>query len=316
MNTGLRGVALVVGLITGGGAMAQDALTIGTGAASLTYAPIGQIIATSIADAVGVPVTAVPSRGSLDNINAIAAGELVSGFAQSDIGYWAYEGSGIWSGRAAVTELRTIAALYEEHIHVVTRADSGIESIADLRNRRVSLDNVGSGTHVDARLILEAAQLRSDEYAAADLSGEMASEALVKGEVDAFFIVAGYPTEVLVDLAEVIDIKMVPIDGDVSVELLWRHGFLAQSSIPDGVYGTTAGVETVSVGAHWFTRADVSEELVYAATKALFSEETQRLLTEGHPKGQEITAATSLDGVAVPLHPGAVRFYEESGVMD
>lgn len=316
MKLGIGGLTLAIGMVAGGTAFAQDTLTIGTGAAALTYAPVGEIIATSIADAVGLPVVAVPSRGSLDNINGIASGELVSGFAQSDIGYWAYEGTGIWSGRTAVEELRTIAALYEEHIHVVTRADSGIESIADLRNKRISLDNVGSGTHVDARLILEAAQLRSDEYAAVDLSGEMAAEALVKGEIDAFFMVAGYPTNVLMDLAEVIDIALVPIDGDVSVELLWRHGFLAQSEIPDDVYGTTDGVATVSVGAHWFTRADVPDDLVYAAVKALFSEKTQRLLADGHPKGREITAVTSLDGVAVPLHPGAVRFYEESGVME
>lgn len=309
-------MTLAIGMVAGGTALAQDTLTIGTGAAALTYAPVGKIIATSITDAVGLPVVAVPSRGSLDNINGIASGDLVSGFAQSDIGYWAYEGTGIWSGRAAVEELRTIAALYEEHIHVVTRADSGIESIEDLRNKRISIDKVGSGTHVDARLILEAAQLRSDEYAVADLSGEMAAEALVKGEIDAFFMVAGYPTDVLVNLSEVIDIALVPIDGDVSVELLWRHGFLAQSEIPDDVYGTTDGVATVSVGAHWFTRADVPDDLVYATVKALFSDKTQRLLTEGHPKGQEITAETSLDGVAVPLHPGAVRFYEESGVMD
>ncbi|WP_179380088.1 TAXI family TRAP transporter solute-binding subunit [Jannaschia marina] len=307
-------LALALGL--GTGVSAQQEVTLGTGAATLTYAPVGDILATAVTGAGELTLRPVPSNGSLDNIRAIAEGRLDTGFAQSDIAFWAYEGTSIWSGNPPVEGLRTIAALYEEHIHLVTLADSGIETVTDLRNRRISLDDVGSGTHVDARLILEAAGLRSDEFAVETMTGQAAATALEAGEIDAFFTVAGYPTAAIADLAARTAIRLVPIEGEIAVELLWRHGFLARSEIPAEVYPGVSGVETVSVGAHWYTSDAVPEAVVYELTRSLFAEGTQARLVEGHPKGREMTPETALDGVAVPLHPGAVRFYEESGVME
>ncbi|MBM2575650.1 TAXI family TRAP transporter solute-binding subunit [Jannaschia sp. Os4] len=293
-----------------------EEFTIGTGSATLTYAPVARIIADAVGPQAGLTLVPLVTRGSLDNIEAIMDGRRASGFAQSDIGFWASEGSGIWSGRPPAEDLRTIAALYPEHIHVVTLAESAVETLEDLQNKRIALDEVGSGTHVDGRLILEAVGLRSDQYAVETFGGREAADALVEGRIDAFVVVAGYPTAAIADLAARAPIRLVPIDGDVAVELLWLHGFLERSTVPDGAYAGVPGVETVSVGAHWFTHADVPEDVIYEITRALFSDATRDRLAAGHPKGSEITPGTALDGVAVPLHRGAVRFYEESGVMD
>ena len=208
---------------------AQDLtfFTIGTGGTAYTYYPVGGVIANAISNppgsrecdsggSCGVPnliASAVSSRGSVDNVNAIISGLRNSGFAQSDVAYWAYTGTGTMEGKDPATDLRTIAALFEEHIHLVALADSGINSVADLAGKRVSLDEPGSGTYVDANLILEANGLSADDLTAEALKGNAAADALRNGKIDAYFVVAGYPTGSLVELASSADIKLVPIDG-------------------------------------------------------------------------------------------------------
>ena len=181
-------LSAVLALGFSGNASAQDInfFTIGTGGTAYTYYPVGGVIANAISKPPGsrecgkggscgvdgLIASAVSSRGSVDNVNAIISGLRNSGFAQSDVAYWAYTGTGTMEGSKPATGLRTIAALFEEHIHLVALADSGINSVADLAGKRVSLDEPGSGTYVDANLILE-----SNGLSASDLT----AEALIKG---------------------------------------------------------------------------------------------------------------------------------------
>ena len=218
-------------------------------------------------------------------------------------------------GKAPAEDLRTIAALFEEHIHLVALADSGINSVADLKGKRVSLDEPGSGTYVDANMILEAAGVSSDDISAEALKGGAAAEALRNGKIDAFFVVAGYPTGSLVELASAADIKLVPIDGAAADALTEKYGFFAKSDIPEGAYEGVATTPTVAVGAQWFTSAKEDDELIYQITKALWNEKSRKLLDVGHAKGKSITLETALNGVGVPLHPGAERFYKEVGMI-
>jgi len=238
-----------------------------------------------------------------------------SGFAQSDVAYWAYTGTGTMEGKEPAKNLRTIAALFEEHIHLVALADSGINSVADLAGKRVSLDEPGSGTYVDANLILEANGLSADDLTAEALKGGAASEALRNGKIDAFFVVAGYPTGSLVELASAADIKLVPIAGVGADALTEKYGFFASSDIPAGTYEGVSATTTVAVGAQWYTSAKEDEELIYNITKALWNDETRKLLDVGHAKGKTITPASALNGIGVPLHAGAERFYKEVGLL-
>ena len=209
--------AAVFAAALGGAAIAQDIkfFTIGTGGTGATYYPVGGVIANAISNppgsrpceeggSCGVPgliASAVSSRGSVDNINAILSGLRDSGFAQSDVAYWASTGTGTMEGKPPAEDLRTIAALFPEHIHLIALKDSGINSVADLKGKRVSLDEPGSGTRVDAQMILEANGLAVSDVQAEDLKPGPAAEALRNGKIDAFFIVAGYPTGSVVELA-------------------------------------------------------------------------------------------------------------------
>lgn len=329
LKTSALALLLTVGVA--GSAAAQDLkfFTIGTGGTAFTYYPVGGVIANAISKPPGsrecgqggscgvdgLIASAVSSRGSVDNVNAIVSGLRNSGFAQSDVAYWAFTGTGTMEGSEPATDLRTIAALFEEHIHLVTLEGSGINSVEDLAGKRVSVDEPGSGTYVDAGLILEANGLSLSDIEEENLKGGAATEALRNGKVDALFIVAGYPTGALVELASAADMKLVPITGANADALTDQYGFFAASEIPTDAYEGVEGAATISVGAQWFTSIKQDEELIYEITKALWNDETRKLLDVGHAKGSTITAASALAGVGVPLHPGAERFYKEAGLL-
>ena len=287
--------------------------TIGTGGTAYTYYPVGGMIANAISKppgsrecgkggSCGVPnliASAVSSRGSVDNVNAIISGLRNSGFAQSDVAYWAYTGTGTMEGKEPAKDLRTIAALFQEHIHLVALKKSNINSVKDLKGKRVSLDEPGSGTYVDAKLILESNGLSTSDVKAEALKGKAATDALRNGKVDAIFVVAGFPTGAIVELASAVDVKLVPIDGSGAKALTSKYGFFSQSPIPSGTYEGVDEVNTVAVGAQWFTSAKEDNELIYQITKALWNKESRKLMDVGHAKGKTITPDTALSGVCL-----------------
>jgi TRAP transporter TAXI family solute receptor len=303
--------------------------TIGTGGTSYTYYPVGGMIANAISKPPGsrecgkggscgvdgLIASAVSSRGSVDNVNAIISGLRNSGFAQSDVAYWAYTGTGTMDGKEPAKDLRTIAALFQEHIHLVALKKSNINSVKDLKGKRVSLDEPGSGTYVDAKLILESNGLSTNDVKAEALKGKAATDALRNGKVDAIFVVAGFPTGAIVELASAVDIKLVPIDGAGAKALTSKYGFFSESPIPSGTYEGVDAVNTVAVGAQWFTSVKEDTNLIYKITKALWNKESRKLMDVGHAKGKTITPDTALSGVGVPLHPGAEKFYKEVGLI-
>ena len=321
---------LMIGLSGKSFALELKFFTIGTGGTAYTYYPVGGMIANAISKppgsrecgkggSCGVPnliASAVSSRGSVDNVNAIISGLRNSGFAQSDVAYWAYTGTGTMEGKEPAKDLRTIAALFQEHIHLVALKKSNINSVKDLKGKRVSLDEPGSGTYVDAKLILESNGLSTSDVKAEALKGKAATDALRNGKVDAIFVVAGYPTGAIVELASAVDIKLVPIDGAGAKALTSKYGFFSESPIPSGTYEGVDQVNTVAVGAQWFTSAKEDSELIYQITKALWNKESRKLMDVGHAKGKTITPDTALSGVGVPLHPGAEKFYKEAGLLN
>ena len=302
---------------------------IGTGGVAGTYYPIGGLIADIISSppgarpcdkggSCGVPglvAIAQSSNGSVANVDAIRSGELESGFVQSDIAYWAYTGTGIFEGQGKVKNLRAIANLYPESVHIVARKGAGIGTVRDLKGKRVSLDEPGSGTLVDARIILEAFGLSEADLQAEYIKSSPALSMIGEDQLDAFFIVAGYPTASVVELAAGAGADLVPIDGPEVDALLERYQFFASDLIPAGTYDGIGATPTISVGAQWMVGAEIDEELVYGITKALWHDEARQLLDNGHAKGAAITLVTALDGIGVPLHPGAERYYREAGLL-
>jgi uncharacterized protein len=325
-------LAMMLTLVVVSAAAAQEMrfFRIGTGGVAGTYYPVGGLIADIISNppgarpcerggSCGVPglvAIAQSSNGSVANVNDIASGALESGFVQSDVAHWAYTGSGIYEGEGKVENLRAIAGLYPESIHFVTRKDAGIGSIRDLKGKRISLDEQGSGTLVDARIILQAYGLTEDDVQAEYIKPSPAVAKIQAGELDAFVITAGYPVGSVAELCAGAGCEIVPIDGPEVDQLIEAYPFFQRDVIPAGTYDGVGTTPTVSVGAQWVVAEEVDDDLVYGITKALWHDNARQLLDSGHSKASAITLATALEGIGIPLHPGAKRYYREVGVLD
>ena len=328
----ISSVVLASAVLLAGPLAAQEMkfFRIGTGGVGGTYYPIGGLIANAISappgsrectkgGSCGVPglaAIAQSANGSVANVNAIRSGTLESGFVQSDVAYWAYTGTGVFDGKEPFKKLRAIANLYPESIHLVARKGSGIKSVTDLKGKKVSLDEPGSGTLVDARIILEAFGLDEEEDIKAEyIKSTPASAKLKDGLLDAHFSVSGYPKSTVVDVTSTVGAYLVPIDGPVAEKILDKYQFFAKDTIPGDVYDGVGETPTLSVNAQWVVSADVDDDLVYEITRALWNEQSRKLLDNGHAKGKAIRPETALDGLAIPLHEGAKRYYREVGLL-
>ncbi|MEQ8354380.1 MAG: TAXI family TRAP transporter solute-binding subunit [Kiloniellaceae bacterium] len=324
--------ACIIGLAGAGTARPAAAqelslFRIGTGGIGGTYYPIAGLVAQAISNpsgncerdrvcgVAGLVAVAQSSSGSVANVKDIAAGRIESGFVQSDVAFWAYTGTNAFEAEGRQGSLRAIANLYPESFHIVVRRDSGIETVSDLVGKRVALDEVGSGTLVGARLVLEAFGLTEDTLDVAYLKSDDAMEKLVDGKLDAFFLVAGYPAKVVQWASEQTAVALVPVTGGGIAALAELNPFLQLDRIPAGVYDGVGEVVTLSVAAQWITREDISEDTVYGILQALWRSDARRLLDRGHAKGRVIRIETALEGIGIPLHDGATRFYREIGLL-
>ncbi len=326
----LGGIAALAGLGSMP-ALAEDVhlFRIASGGIAGTYYPIGGLIAAIISQptgarsceaggSCGVPgliAIVQSSNGSVDNIESIVDGRVESGFVQSDVAYFAYTGTGAFAGQKPLQSLRLIASLYVESLHLVVAAESGIKSINDLRSRRVSLDSMGSGTQVDALLLLQGHGLTTDDFVAYHAKPEQAVRLMAQGALDAFFIVAGYPTPSVVEATSDLGAGLVPVDGDAAAALIETYPFFSRNLIPGDVYAGVGPTPTLGVVAQWLVDARLDEELIYEICRALWHPSARALLDAGHAKGRQITLDTALEGAAIPLHPGAARYYREVGLL-
>ena len=297
-------------------AQAPAFFRIGTGGTAGTYYPVGGMIANAISEPPKLVATAVASNGSVANVNGIAGGQIESGFSQADVAYWAYSGTGIFEGKPRLEDLRSIANLYPESVHLVVR--KGIaKSVADLKGKRVSLDEPGSGTLVNAKAILAAFGISEKDITAEYVKPNQAADKMKDGTVDAFFFTGGYPAAAISELATTgSGIELLPISGPQAEKLRKDLPFFSADNIPAGIYTGVGAVDTLAVGAHWVTSSKLTNDLVYAVTKALWSNKTRAVLDIGHAKGKVIRPETALAGIGgVPLHDGALRFYKEAGLI-
>lgn len=339
LRTALGGGAGLLGLSLGAAAgSAQTRLspeadilffTIATGPPGGTNFPIGMALATAVSSPPGTPAcddggacgvpnlvaTALTTAGSVVNVKAVAAGTFDSGLAQADVIFRAFHGSGFDFAGAPLTDLRVVANLFPQFVHVVVRADSPTASIADLRDKRIAVEALGSGTRRDAELILAAYDVPPlpERIVAADQSDIAAL--LSEQRTDALVVVAGIPVPSMVNLAQRQEIRLLPIEGEPARTLTAQHRFFAADTIPAGTYPGQDAVRTLSVGAQWVVSARAPEELIFELTQALWNPANRDLLTTGHASSRFIRLQTALRGVAIPLHPGAARYYRQAGLL-
>ena len=308
------GASLGLGAVLAGPALAQQKFfRIGTGGTGGTYYPIGGLIGNAISTD-KINVSAVATNGSVANVNGIVGGSMESGFSQADMNFWAYTGTGIYEGKPKIEELRAIANLYPESVHIVVKKGLGTKTVADLKGKRVSLDEPGSGTLVNAKAILAAYGLSEKDIKPEYLKQQQCAEKLKDGSLDAYFQTTGFPQGTLTELAATNGFELLALAGPEADAMQAKFTFFAKDEIPSGVYKDVAGVKTLSVGAQWVTSAKADADLVYEITKALWSDKTRAALDAGHAKGKAIRKETALLGLGIPLHPGAEKFYKEAGL--
>ncbi|EHR79745.1 C4-dicarboxylate ABC transporter substrate-binding protein [Thermococcus litoralis DSM 5473] len=286
-------------------------ITIYTGGTGGVYFPLGSKYA-EILTKNGVPAKAVTSGASVANAKAIEDGTAQAAILQNDVAYYAYNGLYMFEGQA-IKNIRGVAALYPETVQFIVRADSDIKTLQDLAGKKVAIGAPGSGTAVAAEQVLRAAGVW-DSIEKVNQKFSEASQSLKLGQVDAAVIVSGIPTPSVNQIAVQTPVRVLPIPDDILNKLKQQgYIFYVRQVVPKGTYnGVEEDTPTLAVKAMLAVSADLSEDTVYKMTKILFENVDQ--LRAVHQKAQLISLETALDGMSIPLHPGAIKYYEEKGL--
>lgn len=296
-----------------------------TGSAHTTAFPVGTTVAAVISNppgsrpcdkggSCGVPgliAVALTSQGSVANLAAIGNESIESGFAQADLVASAWLGEGLYFRRAKQANLRVLANLYPETIHLVVRRNSAINDIRDLAGKRVSIDRVGSGIRFNAEIILTAYGLRINQLRVLEVDPGEAADLMAKDELDAFFLVSGQPAPTVGDLTDRGIATLVPLSGRQIEGALRRHPFFNRDTIQAGTYNNVPETETLGIGMQWIVPESLDPYLVYEILRALWHPRNRKPLDAGHAMAQRIRLGTALLGISIPLHAGAERFYRE-----
>jgi len=305
-------LALVLVMALAAGASAQTFLSLATGGTGGTYYPIGGGMADVISKALpDVQVTAETGNASQANLNLIGTHQIEMAMVQNDVAAFAYEGKFMF--QTPYKNVRAIASLYPETVQAIAMKKSGVTSIRDLPGKRVSVGAPGSGVQVDVSLIFKSLGYKYSDVNADFLDFNLTTERMKDGQLDVGFVVAGYPTASIMDLATLHDMTLIEFDDAMIEELHAQYPFFVKDVVPAGTYrGVDKNVQTVAVQAMWVCDADLPENLVYRITKAFW--ENIADVQKVHAKGKLITLDTALDGISVPMHPGAARYYNEIGM--
>ncbi|WP_227395735.1 TAXI family TRAP transporter solute-binding subunit [Jeotgalibacillus aurantiacus] len=288
-----------------GGSDQPEFLNVATGGTGGTYYPLGGTFASLIEDETGIDTTAITSNASAENMALINDGEAEIAFVQTDIASYAVEGTQMFDG--PIETIQGLATLYPETIQIVTTADSGIESVEDLAGKTVSVGESGSGTRLNAEQILEVHGMSFEDMDVQNLSFDDSTTGIQDGSIDAAFITGGTPTGAVEGLAAQVDVVIVPVAADMAEALMEEYPYYSVDEVASGTYGLEEAVPTVAVQAMLAVSSELSEDVVYDITKAIF-ENTDSIT---HPKGEFITADTALEGIGIDVHPGAQRYFDE-----
>jgi uncharacterized protein len=296
---------------SGGDAKAEKKfLNIATGGTAGTYYPIGGAMAEILNKSIpGMNASAQSTGATVANINMLKEGSVDLAIVQNDITYYAANGIEMFKDKK-VDNLRGIATLYPETCQIITLDKSGIQSIADLKGKRVAVGAAGSGVEANARQILAAYGIQYDDIQVQYLSFGEAASALKDNNVDAAFITAGYPTAAVQDIASQNKVRLLPVDVDKADAMIAKYPFYTKTTIPAGTYsGFDVDVPAISVMAMLVATDKVDDALGYEITKALFSNLDK--LRNAHAVGKLISKEGAQKGMPIKLNAGAEKYFKE-----
>ncbi|MCH4810837.1 MULTISPECIES: TAXI family TRAP transporter solute-binding subunit [Vreelandella] len=287
-------------------------LSIATGGTGGVYYPIGGGFAEMINNHIeGAQATAEVTGASVENMGLIMRGDADLALVLADTAYQAFTGSGDFEGRQ-IENTRALASVYPNAVQLVTLAESDIESIADLEGKRVSVGAPGSGTELNARALLEANGISYDDFTPQRLNFNETADAIRDGDIDAGFWSVGPPTSSILNLAATRDIRLIGLSDEEIANAQEEEAVFAPYELAAGMYdGMDEAVTTIGIPNVLVVNADMDEELAYQLTQLLF-ENTDELIAV-HPAANDTTVEFTMNSTPVPLHPGALRYFEEVG---
>ncbi|WMC11979.1 TAXI family TRAP transporter solute-binding subunit [Oceanimonas pelagia] len=321
----ISGAAAIMSLGLGAGvpgAMAaeQSFITIGTGGVTGVYYPTGGAICRLVNQGRaehGIRCSVESTGGSPYNLNSLRSGELEVGIAQSDLEYQALKGEGSFAEQGAFDDLRAIFALHGEAVTIVARKDANIKTFEDLKGKRVNIGNPGSGQRDTMEVLMQAyGWTQSDFSLVSELRPAEHGQALCDNRIDAFVYVVGHPNGSIKEATTACEANLVTVQGEVIDKLLADKAYYRHITIPGGEYaGADEDVHTFGVGANLVTSAKVPDEQVYQLTKAVFDNFDQ--FVRLHPAFANLKKEEMVkDGLSAPLHPGALKYYKEAGLIE
>jgi TRAP transporter TAXI family solute receptor len=298
-------------------AQAQEKfITIGTGGQTGVYFVVGQSICRLVNRGTSehnMKCTAPSTGGSIANINAIKAGDMDMGVAQSDWQFHAFNGTSKFEGDA-FPDLRAVFSVHGEPFNVIARKDAGIASFEDLKGKRVNVGNPGSGQRATMDVVMDAIGWTADDFAlASELKPAEQSAALGDNKVDAIIYTVGHPNGSIQEATTTVDAVLVPVTGPEIQKLIDDNPYYAAATIPGGMYtGNPDDVDTFGVKATFVTSASVDDDVVYQVVKAVFDNFDR--FKKLHPAFANLKQEEMIsDGLSAPLHPGAAKYYKEQG---
>jgi hypothetical protein len=304
-------VMTTVSAFAAGGQEGPVFINVASGGTGGTYYPLAGAMANIWQDNIeNVNVSAQSTGASVANVNLLKEGNADVIFVQNDIAFYAMNGQEMFKDNA-FKDMAGFATLYPETIQIISLVESGIMSVADLKGKRVAVGAAGSGTEANARQIMEAAGLTYADATVQYLNFNEAASNLKDGNVDAAFVTAGYPTAAVQDVAATKNIRLVKVDAAMADKLIAKYPFYTKTSIPAGTYrGANSVVDTVAVKAMLVVSNKLSANLVEQMAKTLFANNDR--LTAAHRMGALVTVKGAQEGMSLPLHPGADKFYKSA----
>ncbi len=302
----------VASMAFGTPALAQTQLSIATGGTGGVYYPMGGGLAEIINKHIdGYAATAEVTGASVENMGLIATGDADLAIGLADTVQQAQTGTGRFDGQQ-LPMLRGLASLYANMIQIVTLADSGIEGLGEFKGKRISVGAPGSGTEVNAQAILNANGITYDDFTVQRLNFNETADALANGDIDVGFWSVGAPTSSILNLATTKNIRMIQLSEKEIDAARKADPIFARAILDAGIYQgvdqqmTMLGVPNVLV-----VSSEMSDDLAYEITKAMFENIAE--LQAVHPAAKQTTVEFTLDATPIPLHPGAIRYFEEKG---
>jgi TRAP transporter TAXI family solute receptor len=299
-------------------AMAQQKfITIGTGGVTGVYYAVGGAVCRLMnkdRKTHGIRCSVESTGGSTFNINAIKAGDLDFGLAQSDVQYNATKGLGPFKDGGPHADLRAVFSVHPEPFTVLARKEAGVTKFEDFKGKRFNVGNPGSGTRDSMEELLAAMGWKLSDFSlASELKADEHGPALCDNKIDGFFYGVGHPSANIQDPTTACGAKLIPLTGAAVDKLVKEKPYYASATIPGGMYANNPNpTQTYGVLATVVTTAKTPDDTVYALVKAVFEnfDEFKKL----HPAFANLDPAKMVkDGLSAPLHPGALKYYKEKG---